>query len=369
MAKLLHTSDWHLGVESWVGSKSTDRTQELRQALYFLVDQARDKQVDLILITGDVLHNRVSPKIEALNLLAEVLSQFASIAPTVLVLGNHDWQGLKAWKSLKVKNLFIIDELVVDPLEMGEYNLFAIPYVDTQRLLEYQDNLSRVQDVIDEAFEEIRRNLNPWKLNILAAHLMVEGSVESERENHVEVQIKTSTIPTGLDYVALGHIHNQSHISENPTVCYAGSPIMLDFGEEGETKGALLVEFNDFGTQITKLRSPYRTLKTFYMPDYSGQSIDQLTSELRSFDGYARVVFDAPESIEIRRYFLENFECVRKVVFKNEVDSLNPLTEFKKLDLLDMYREFIKGRFEGFEKEMVSVVEEILKEVRSREAS
>ncbi len=364
MRKILHTSDWHLGIESWVGSKSADRTEELRAALEFLFEQARKEKVDLILVTGDVLHNRINPRFEALNLLANVLSDFASIAPTVLVIGNHDWQGLRAWKNLKVANLFIIDELVVEPIQIGDFNLFAIPHMDVQRLLEYKDNLARAQDILDWAFEEIRQKIEPSKLNILAAHLMVEGSVESEKENHIEAQIKIEMLPSSLDYVALGHIHHQSHLFEGPTVYYSGSPIMFDFGEEKETKGALLVEFDGPRKTVSRLITPYQRLKTFHLKDYSGKTIDQLSVELKNFNGYVRLVFDSPESNEVRKYFMENFECVRKIVFKNEFDSKQTNFEIKKLNLIEMYREFIKGRFEGFEAKMVSVVEDIMKEVQ-----
>ncbi|AEH50891.1 metallophosphoesterase family protein [Pseudothermotoga thermarum] len=363
MPKILHTSDWHLGIESWIGSKSTDRLEELKVALNFLVEKAKEEKVDLILITGDVLHNRVSPRLEALNLLADILAKFASLAPTIVVLGNHDWQGLKAWKNLKVKNLFIVDEPVVEPLQIGNFNIFAIPYIDVQRLLEFHDNLARAKDFLNWFFEEVRQKINPYKLNIVAGHLMVEGSIESERENHIEVEIKTTVVPTGIDYVALGHIHHQGQLSVNPTVCYCGSPIIFDFGEEKESKGALIVDFEGSQKRILEIKTPCKKLKTFYLSDYSAKTIDKLSDELKSFEGYARLVFDAPESNEVRRYFMDNFECVRKVVFKNEYDSTSILTQIKKLDLLDMYKQFIKGRFEGFEDKMIQTVEEILKEV------
>ncbi len=361
--KILHTSDWHLGLESWVGSKSIDRSQEIRQALFYLVQVAEEEKVDLILVTGDVLHNRVSPKIEALTLLSDVLARFSAIAHTFLVIGNHDWQGLKAWKNLPVNNLTIVDR--PEQIALEHFNLFFLPHTDPQRLLDAdQDPQKLAGEYLNDFLVKVRNQIDESKINILAGHLLIEGLIESDKEIALGVQIKKSVIPTGLDYVALGHIHNSSIVQQSPVTCYAGSPIALDFGEEYDTKGAFIVEFDQRKTRLRRVDTPHKRLKTFRMADYSEPSLEALTNQLKNFDGYARIIFESSASDEVRKYLMENFECVVKVEFRmneKEVDSPNIVRQ--KTDLIELYRIYVKGRYGELEEPMVKLVERLFKEV------
>jgi len=52
-----------------------------------------------------------------------------------------------------------------------------------------------------------------------------------------------------FDYIALGHIHKNQVLSDNPPIVYAGSLERLDFGEEEDDKGFYLIEIEpDKGT-------------------------------------------------------------------------------------------------------------------------
>jgi exonuclease SbcD len=364
--KILHTSDWHLGLESWTGSKTVDRLAETENTLRFLVTAAKKESVDLIIITGDVVHNKISPKIEALNVLTNILAEFSSLAPTFLVLGNHDWRGIKALKNLPVKNLHIIDSRT--EISSGEFKLFFLPYLDFQKTLDESNDFAG--DYLSSVFTDIRNNIEREKINLLAAHIMIEGLIESERENSMEVQIKASMIPTGLDYVALGHIHALSIVEQSPLMCYAGSPIAMDFGEEKDRKGAIIVDFSGERTKIRIVDTPRKQLKTFRKTDYSEQSLESLSNELKSFEGYARVIFNAPPSNEVRKYLMENFECVKKVEFRNEHEkggyqNLNQ----QKFDIIQLYQAYIKGKYGNLEQSMVKLVEKLFREVEQTEAT
>ncbi|WP_041083644.1 metallophosphoesterase family protein [Thermotoga profunda] len=361
--KILHTSDWHLGLESWTGSKSVDRLDETKKALLHLVQIAEQEKVELVLITGDVLHSRVSPKIEALNVLSDILAKFSEIAHTFLVLGNHDWQGLKAWKNLPIRNLTIVD--YPEQITTEHFKIFFLPYTDPQRLLgTTEDSTALVGEYLNDFLVKVRNQIDEKKINILAGHLLIEGLIESDKEIALGVQIKKSVIPTGLDYVALGHIHNNSIVQQSPITCYAGSPITLDFGEEHDIKGAFIVEFDRHKAHIRHVSTPYKRLKTFRMPDYSESSLEILAKQLRDFDGYARVIFENLASNEVRKYLMENFECVTKVEFRTDIKEKDlSFATRQKIDVIDLYRNYVKGRFGELEESMVRLVEKLFKEV------
>ncbi|MGJ8455241.1 metallophosphoesterase family protein [Pseudothermotoga sp. U03pept] len=362
--KILHTSDWHLGLESWMGSRAVDRLEETKNSLSHLVEIAEKEKVEVVLITGDVLHKKNAPRIEVLNVLSEIVSSFARIAPTFLVMGNHDWQGLKTWNNLPVKNLFVVDR--PDQVTLEKIKIFFLPYVDPQRLLGMKDDpLAAAGEYLNNFLVQVRNQIDETKINILAGHLLIEGLIESDEESSIGVQIKKSVIPTGLNYVALGHIHNRSVVQQSPLTCYAGSPIALDFGEEKDNKGAIVVEFEKDRVRVHQINTPRKSLKTFSVLDYSEDALRSLTKELKSFDGYARVIFDSHPSDEVRRYLMENFECVVKVQFKkSERQSQQPsIVTREKVDILQLYDKYVKGRFGETEVLMVDLVKKILKEV------
>ncbi|MGE0033796.1 MAG: exonuclease SbcCD subunit D, partial [Pseudothermotoga sp.] len=345
--KILHTSDWHVGLQSWAGSKAVDRLEETRQALHFLVDVAEKERVDLVLIAGDVIHSRVNPRIDALSVLSEVMVKFSRIAPTFLVFGNHDWQGLNSWKNFQLKNLHIIERPAT--IELDDVVLSFLPHADYQRFLDIKkDPVARMREFLDSYLDEFRRRINPSKANVLVAHAMLEGCFESERENAILYELKPGSFPTGFDYVALGHVHSQMQILQQPIGWYCGSPIALDFGEEKDVKGALLVEISE-RIIVRRVRTPHVTLKTFEYEDYSLSNLNKLESELENFSGYARVLFRCVPSNEVRKHLLERYESVVKVEFETGWQQHGVDRPVEKKSLIEMYRDYVRRKYPDFE--------------------
>jgi exonuclease SbcD len=82
-------------------------------------------------------------------------------------------------------------------------------------------------------------------VNVFAAHLHVAGATwsQSERALHVSDTYAShvEAIPP-VSYAAFGHIHKPQNLPGLTSGRYAGSPLQLDFGEEGETKRVVLVD-------------------------------------------------------------------------------------------------------------------------------
>ncbi|HEY9664510.1 MAG TPA: exonuclease SbcCD subunit D, partial [Allocoleopsis sp.] len=92
---------------------------------------------------------------------------------------------------------------------------------------------------------EIRR-LDPNLPTVLLAHLMTD-TARFGAERFLAVG-KGFHVPMTLlarpcfDYVALGHVHRHQILAEHPPVVYPGSIERVDFSEEEEEKGFVLVE-------------------------------------------------------------------------------------------------------------------------------
>jgi exonuclease SbcD len=78
-------------------------------------------------------------------------------------------------------------------------------------------------------------------------HQFITGGISSDSERRLRVgsqsDFDAEAIPSGLDYVALGHLHRPQQITCSPSPAfYAGSPIAYSFSEAGQQKRAVLVE-------------------------------------------------------------------------------------------------------------------------------
>jgi exonuclease SbcD len=95
-------------------------------------------------------------------------------------------------------------------------------------------------------------SLDPALPTVVVGHAHVFGArVGAERLLTMGADpiyaLNTFDLP-GVDYVALGHIHKHQALSyTDPAIVYSGSIDRVDFGEEGEDKGWVLVEIPEKG--------------------------------------------------------------------------------------------------------------------------
>jgi exonuclease SbcD len=112
------------------------------------------------------------------------------------------------------------------------------------------------------------RKLDPDVPTVLLAHLMADNAMlGAERLLAVG---KGFTLPLSLltrpcfDYVALGHVHCHQNLnkSNDPPVIYPGSIERVDFSEEKEDKGYVMVELEKGNVEWEFCSLPVRTFRT-----------------------------------------------------------------------------------------------------------
>ncbi len=263
--KLLHTSDWHLGARLGRHDRAPDHVAALR-GLLSLAESARP---DLILHTGD-LFDASRPPYEALELGVQALRRLASVAPTLVLSGNHDSSVL----------LRVIDELagaasprrlwlVTEP-RVVEYPGIAqepvavacVPFIAPSAIANYAaDDPSRfagnyadgVKTVNENLLAEAQRRAGARGIVLYAAHLHVQGARPGKSERRITVGEDYATHVEGLQralYCAFGHIHDPQLLPGGAAQGrYAGSLIPLDFGERRQAKQAVLVTIGN-GVQV-----------------------------------------------------------------------------------------------------------------------
>ncbi|MEM7592507.1 MAG: exonuclease subunit SbcD [Cyanobacteria bacterium P01_A01_bin.83] len=270
MVKILHLSDIHLGSGFSHGKINPEtgintRLEDFVNTLRICIDRAIAEPVDLVLFGGDAFPDATpAPYVHE-----AFASQFRRLAdakiPAILLVGNHDQhsQGnggasLSIYRTLVVPGFIVGDTIATHRIDTlsGAIQIITLPWLNRSTLLTRPETeglaLPEVNEMLIQKLQpvleaEIRR-LDPQIPTVLLGHLMADrASLGAEKFLAVG---KGFTIPMSMlirpefDYVALGHVHKHQNLnlSNDPPVIYPGSIERVDFGEEKEAKGYILVE-------------------------------------------------------------------------------------------------------------------------------
>ncbi|GGV05398.1 nuclease SbcCD subunit D [Streptomyces albospinus] len=263
--RFLHTSDWHLGRRF----HEADLIDAQRDFLTHVHDTARDQQVDVILVAGDI-YDRAIPSLDAVRLFNDVLNQFADLnLPIIMISGNHDSAHRLGVGSRLLARAGV--HLRTDPITActtpvllddphGTVAVYGLPYLEPSlaRTDLGADRTSH-QAVVTAALDLVRADLATYPIgtrSVVLAHAFVTGAAPCDSERDINVggiDHVTASAFDGIDYVALGHLHGAQDI--NDRIHYSGSPLAYSFSETGHTKTLTVVDLAGDGT-VTLTRVP-----------------------------------------------------------------------------------------------------------------
>ncbi|WP_329114000.1 exonuclease SbcCD subunit D [Streptomyces sp. NBC_01465] len=254
--RLLHTSDWHLG-------RSFHRVGLLdAQAAYLdhLVATVRERDVDVVLVAGDV-YDRAVPPLAAVELFDRALHRLAdSGVQTVMISGNHDsarrlgvGAGLmeRAGIHLRTDPAGCATPVVLTDAH-GDVAFYGLPYLEPALV---RDGLGAAkaghEAVLAAAMRQVRADLagrDAGTRSVVLAHAFVAGGEPSDSERDITVG-GVAAVPSGVfdgaDYVALGHLHGCQAVTER--VRYSGSPLAYSFSEVDHRKTMWLIDLGPGG--------------------------------------------------------------------------------------------------------------------------
>lgn len=245
--RLLHVSDTHIGAA--IGRRS--RLGEQEAVLEEIGRIARQNDVDVILHTGDLFHHR-TPSGEALAIASGALYNWGSDDRDVYVLtGNHDNADvLRALDTFSRRhNVHLVSHAQM--INVRGLELLAVPFLSPGRLLRSDDLVSGVEFAsYGEAFVRYLRDAAAHiQPQIIACHVTISGGRVGVGERPLTIAdtyaVEADQLPFA-EYYALGHLHRSQEIAlPRGTGFYAGSTLQLDFGEAGDCKRVLIVDFED----------------------------------------------------------------------------------------------------------------------------
>jgi DNA repair protein SbcD/Mre11 len=268
---LLHLADIHIGMENYgrldprtgLNSRVVDFLRRMSQ----VIDLALEREVDVCIFAGDAYKNqRPNPTFQR-EFCRRIKRLTSEGVPVILLVGNHDMatadraaSSLDIFGVLDVPGVIVADREEVHQIvcRRGQpLQVATVPYPQRSRLLANEEYQNKTLDDLDMAIGQImHENLTDLAAEVqerpdipavLTAHLSVseakQGSEQSVMIGRDIVVLKSLLAQSAWDYVALGHIHKHQELNGGlqPPIVYPGSLERIDFGEENEPKGFVMV--------------------------------------------------------------------------------------------------------------------------------
>lgn len=246
--RFLHLADLHLGKTLGDFDLRDDQRYILKQILAVAVS----KQVDAVLIAGDVFDKTV-PSEGAVQILDEFIRALVKHHLQVyMISGNHDSDERLNFGS----SLFEANDVHIAAKYQGELfhhvaedaygmvHIYQLPFVKASQVKRaFPDaKIETYEDAVREVLAHAE--IDPAQRNILVAHQFVSGKgkdptlggSEGALTQHVGTVEKIGYDSFGaFCYVALGHIHSSQSVGREE-VRYAGSPLKYSLSEAGSVK-------------------------------------------------------------------------------------------------------------------------------------
>ena len=215
--KFAHIADTHI--------KNLKYHYEYKVVFEQLYQTLREQEVDYIVDCGDIAHTKTQISPEFVEMCSDFFRNLAEIAPTYIILGNHDGN---------LKNSSRQDALtpIVDALNLPALHLLkesGETHLDNKFCL-------NVLSVFDR--ENWIKPTNGDKINIALYHGAI-SRCKTDTNWTMSFGEDDITIFDDFDFAMLGDIHRRQFLDEDGRIWYAGSTVQQNHGETND-KGILI---------------------------------------------------------------------------------------------------------------------------------
>ncbi len=271
--KLLHTSDWHLGLHLNNRSIAEDQEYFVNQICKII----KENDIDAVLLAGDVFDRSMATG-ETISLYDSTMTKIVSELNTAVlsIAGNHDGAERlsQCHELLKNAGLYIAGSLSEDFMvaEFDDTDIYLVPWFSIEKARSVfhsrADEILNLEDAWRVVCDEIKKTFKKEKKHILVTHAFIVNAETSVSDKAAEIGTAAAvgkSVFEGFDYVALGHIHKPQIISE--TIRYCGTPMPYSFGkEEKQEKGVVVIDTSDMSQKFIPLELLHKmtTIKGSY---------------------------------------------------------------------------------------------------------
>ena len=220
--RFAHISDTHI--------KNLKYHYEYKVIFEQLYDTLREKEVDYIIHCGDIAHTKTQISPEFVEMCSDFFRNLAEIAPTYIILGNHDGN---------LKNSSRQDALtpIAEALNLPDLHMLkdsGETHIDDKFCL-------NVLSVFDR--DNWIKPVDTSKINIALYHGSISNCKTDMNWTMTNGEDSLS-IFDDFDFAMLGDIHRRQFLDEHGRVWYAGSTVQQNHGETND-KGILIWDIED----------------------------------------------------------------------------------------------------------------------------
>lgn len=329
MVKVVNLADIH-----WRGiSRHNEYTRSFETLFRQLSEEVKP---DIIVNCGDVFHTKtqgITP--EVVERLSWMFRNFASIAPTYTIIGNHD----VAVKNLDRKDIITTVHSAINCQHSYVLKRSGSTKVDYENGYEYYFHTFSPFDM--ENWNQNKPVDKENAINIALLHGSINGCKLDNNESLYNGDISISDLKQ-YDFALLGDIHKQQYLSyrkdsngdKKPWIAYPGSLIQQNFGED-ETKGYLIWDIHskdDWEVSFKELPNyePFVTVPWVSSVEDTIKNIDNSRPDLSNKDKvrYRISLHDSVSSAELRQLEYE-LRQRNAVDFSTKSEHEKTLEQFK----------------------------------------
>lgn len=376
--KLIHIADTHLGLSQFnrldPESGMNLREKQIYENFLSAIELIITKRPDVLVHAGD-LFDTVKPKTRAYTTVLEALERLqAAGIPLVVIAGNHSMVKTRYTTSpfevisYHPGEIFAAYSFRYERVEVGNTFFHLIP------------NMLRPEDY-RTAYDTIEISKDHY--NVLVTHGLATQIRDKRLATVAEHELDSTILSGEFEYIALGHYHRQSRITEN--AWYSGSIEYLSYGEISDAKGGLTVDLDhssrdehhgvaplllprtpmvDLGT-IMSGEIPAKDIPGEIESRFAASSVPRLSMAQVTLDGLSRDHAKGPDMKElstVREWLLDLKIRLRS----SEESSAVPLQQdLRAIDYLGEFSSFLDAQAlgQGQKKYVASCGQRVLRAV------
>jgi DNA repair protein SbcD/Mre11 len=385
--RIAHIADTHIGMENYGRlNPETGLNQRLHDFLSSLdqaVEGAIAQHVDLVVFAGDIYKTRDPTPTHQREFAKRIQRLTSTGIQVILVAGNHDVPmsagratSVDIFRALEVPGVTVARTISSHRIETrsGPVQVVAFPWAVRSLVLAQPEFKNCTIAELNQAMIDITRDrlrtqvqeLDPELPSIIVGHAHLFGArVGAERMltmgSDPMYDLQTFDL-SGIDYVALGHIHKHQVLHyASPQMVYAGSIDRVDFGEQDEPKGWVYVEIPEKGRAEFHFRPvsarPFLTIDARVESDNATEDVVRAIARHAAAlnDAVVRVRIDVPpervgelQEDDIRAqlkaaYYIAPFERTNRQTTRNRWGTVGPaIQRAGPFDALALYLEHQK---------------------------
>ena len=290
----------------------------------------------LIIICGDILHNKTTLKPECINLFKDFMIQMTDICDVIMIIGNHD---------CNMNNQMAMN--AIEPLLKKLHTKHNIYLLNEDTIYEYRNLNIGLTTLFSKAVTQIPKSNNRNNIGLYHGALnecMLDNGTTlgdlSEKGEHFSIKDFAN-----YDYVMLGDIHKHQFIT--PTIAYPSSLIQQNYGESLHDHGLIVWDLAKGIGEFVRIRNNYGFVQLDYdrkgLHNYDPAQIPprariQLTYRDVNFDKVDEIKQELYKKHEIVEFIKQRDNTGSEPVKINiELDNGQTLTHFNSPDQVIAY--------------------------------